>query len=464
MRRGGLRVERLAVRGAAGPILHDVSFAVEPGGTFILLGESGSGKSLVLHALMGTLPPGLQATGRAFWGETELLALPPRQRRQLWGREIGLLPQEPWLALDPSMRAVEQVAEVHRFQHGARPAAARRLARLGLAAFGLGGHGGHYPHQLSGGMCQRVALATARAGQAGLFLADEPTKGLDAARVDEVALGLQAAAADGQTSVVVTHDLALAARLGGEAAVLLEGRLLERGPVAQLVSTPSHDYTRALVGALPVNWPDRAPPPPPGPAVMAGRGLAKSFGGRRLFDGLDLGIAAGQIVAVTGPSGCGKSTLGNMLLGLARPDRGEVRRQPGIAAHRFQKLYQDPPSSFAPHLAVGRGFADLARLHGTAFSAVPPILARLGLAETLLQRPPGQLSGGELQRLSLARSLLLRPVFLFADEPSSRLDPLAQRTVMQLLAELAAEEDLAVLLVTHDEAIAAKMASIRLRL
>jgi peptide/nickel transport system ATP-binding protein len=462
--RGGLRVEGLAVHGPAGAILHSVSFEVAPGGTFTLLGESGSGKSLVLHALMGTLSPDLRASGRAFWNGTDLLGLPPRQRRQLWGRDICLLPQEPWLSLNPSMRAVDQVGEVYRHIHKAGATRARRLAQGALAAFGLSHFGRHYPHQMSGGMCQRVALATARAGEGGLFLADEPTKGLDATRVEEVAEGLRHAASQGQTTVVVTHDLALAARLGGEAAVLRDGLLLERGPVGRIVSAPSHAYTRALVEAQPVNWTTRRGAGTPGAAVVEAVGLGKGFGARRLFGGLDLAVPAGRIVAVTGPSGCGKSTLGNILLGLCRPDRGLVRRRPGVARHRFQKLYQDPPSSFAPELPVGQGFADLARLHEIPLSALSPVLVRLGLAEALLRRRPRQLSGGELQRLSLARSLFLRPVFLFADEPSSRLDPLAQERVMQLLAELVEEDGLAVLLVTHDEAIATRMAETRLRL
>ncbi|MFC4169682.1 ABC transporter ATP-binding protein [Teichococcus aestuarii] len=459
----GLRVERLAVRGAGGPIVQEVSFAVQPGGTFTLLGESGSGKSLVLHALMGTLPEELQASGRAFWGDTDLLALPQRQRRALWGRELCLLPQEPWLALDPSMRAVEQVSEVHRYVRRKGLGAARRLALAGLAAFGLDGASGRrYPHQLSGGMCQRVALATAQVGEGGLFLADEPTKGLDADRVEEVARGLQSASAQGQTTIVVTHDLALAERLGGEAAVLLEGRLLEQGPVSRILTAPSHDYTRALIGALPANWPDRPRASSGGSPVVVGRGLAKTYEERTLFAGLDLEVPAGEIVSVTGASGCGKSTLGNILLGLCRPDHGKVWHQPGVARHRFQKLYQDPPSSFAPHLPVGRGYTDLAKLHEISLGSLLPILDRLGLAGSLLERLPGQLSGGELQRLSLARSLFLRPLFLFADEPSSRLDPLAQQRVIQLLDELAEEKRLAVLLVTHDEAIAAKISNIRL--
>ena len=165
----------------------------------------------------------------------------------------------------------------------------------------------------------------------------------------------------------------------------------------------------------------------------------------------------GEIVAVTGPSGCGKTTFGDVLLGLLRPDAGVVRRLPGVAPWRFGKLYQDPPSAFAPHQTMRQALGDMAHRHGLASGRIAAMLERLRLASALLDRRPEALSGGELQRFALARVLALDPVFLFADEPTSRLDPVSQREVSALLGELARERGLAVLLVTHDAALASKL-------
>ncbi len=452
-----LLIEDLSVAGPQGRIIHGVSLSAAPGAPLTLIGETGSGKSLVAAAVMGTLPAGLSATGRVRLEETELLTLPPAARRGLWGRRIALLPQEPWLSLDPTMKAGPQVEEVLGLVRDEAPAAARRGATRLLAALGLGAQAtSRYPFQLSGGMAQRVAIAATQAAGATLLLADEPTKGLDEALRDELADTLRARAA-AATVLTITHDIALARALGGTVAVMLEGRVVESGPAAEVLDTPRHAYTRRLVAADPSRWPPADPAPPGAATVVSGRGLACGFRARRLFSDLHIDVRAGEIVAVSGPSGCGKTTLGNALLGLMRPAAGTVARSEA-APTRFQKLYQDPPAAFAPHATLRTALADLARRHDVPWARIAPLLARLRLSPALLDRLPGQISGGELQRFALARVLLLDPLFLFADEATSRLDPVTQQEVMELLRAQVTERGLGVLLVTHETALAKAVA------
>ena len=460
---GVLAIEDLRVSAPGGAeLVRGISLTVVPGVPLTILGETGSGKTLVAEAAMGTLAPELSAAGRITVAGVEAAAGNAAARRHLWGREIALLPQEPWLALDPTMRAARQVEEGYRLVRGLPPAEAASQAASDLLALGLEPAAGRaYPHQLSGGMAQRVAIAAARAGGAALLLADEPTKGLDADRRDAVAALLRGALDAGGTLLCITHDVALARALGGEALVMLGGEVVERGPAARVLAAPEHPYTRRLLAAEPTAWPDAAHPAP-GRTVLAAEGIGVTLGGRQVLSGVGLSVGAEEWVAVTGPSGCGKTTLGNALLGLRRIDAGRVQRAPGVAATRYQKLYQDPVATFAPRLSLRTALAEVAALHRVPWPRVAALLARLRVAEPLLDRRPDQVSGGELQRVALARALLPDPVFLFADEPTSRLDPVTQQETMAALRDASAERGCAVLLVTHDAAMAGKMADRRL--
>lgn len=445
-----LQADDILVRDGTTRLLAPVSLRLGPGEPLIVLGETGSGKSLLAQALMGTLAPGLCATGRVTLGRRVLDAGDPSGFRKLWGRGIAVLPQEPWLSLDPLMRARAQVEETHRLVRGLAPAEARARAEADLAALGLTGAGARYPHQLSGGMAQRVAIAAARAGGARIVVADEPTKGLDAARRDDVAdLLLSEMGRDGGL-LVITHDLSLAQRIGGRLMVLRRGEVVETGPTAQVFAAPKAAYTRELIAADPANWRPRQTPAPGGDPVVEAEALAVARGGRVLFRGVTFRLSPGEVFGVTGPSGCGKSSLGDAVLGLAPASGGRILRRAGLPATRFQKLYQDPVSAFARKRPLGQSIQDVARAAGAAPGQVAGLLDHLGLDAQLLRRPPDAVSGGELQRLSLLRILLWKPAFIFADEPTSRLDPITQARVITLLAETAGRDGAAIMLVSHD--------------
>lgn len=448
----------------AGRILVDVpALRLEPHRPLTVVGESGSGKSLLAHALMGTLASELEVSGRMGIGSQTFDLADRRGRRRLWGRELALLPQEPSSALDPTMRVRQQVAEGARNWGSDRPGA-MVVARDRLGGLGLQHAADAYPHTLSGGMAQRVAYAAATIGGARVLVVDEPSKGLDAASVDRLADLLLEHVAGGGLLLTITHDLRLARRLGGEGWIMREAAVVESGAVQELLEHPRTEYGKRLVAAEPSRWSRRWPTSPSGAAVVEGRGLTKSYGEQRLFSDLDLSVGSGERWALTGPSGAGKTTLGNVLLGLTRPDSGSLHRGPSATPGRLQKLYQDPALSFARRVPIGTSVHDVARRHGVPLAQVEALLDRVGLPGSLLQRRPGQVSGGELQRVALVRAMLTRPVLLLADEATSRLDLLTQRTTVEVLMEQMTQDGCALLLVTHDDDLAGALTEHRLEL
>ena len=458
-----LVVENLQVDGPDGPLVEPLSFHIAAGGVLCVLGETGAGKSLLAQAILGALPAGLAASGAVHLDGQRIDRLPPRSRARLWGRSLALLPQEPWRALDPTMQARPQVAEVYRLVGVCGPGESRARADQAFAALGLTGAERKVPAALSGGMAQRVAFAAATAGGAMVVMADEPTKGLDAALRDRVTALLRRVAETGGALLVVTHDVGVARALGGQTLVLRHGRIVEAGPSNTVLAAPRSNYARALIAADPGLWP-AAVAPAAGNAVLTAEDLGVARGGHVLFQGLGFSVSAGERLAVTGPSGAGKSSLVDVLSGTLAPTAGRVVRAPAVGRFGVQKLYQDPPAAFPARTTLGRTFRDLAALHRIGWAAITALLKRLGIGVALLDRRPNEVSGGELQRLALARVLAVRPAVILADEPTSRLDPVTQHQVMDILGDVARHADMAVVLVTHSEQIADRWAHRRLRI
>jgi peptide/nickel transport system ATP-binding protein len=312
-------------------------------------------------------------------------------------------------------------------------------------------------------MAQRAVAAMTLAGGAPVLMVDEPTKGLDGHWRDRTVALFKDVLRGGGCLLTITHDLRVAQALGGQVIVLREGDVVECGHIDAVMALPQHPFTRQLMAADPARW-LRVPAPPAGDRVVQARGIAKSFGTQPLFQALDLEISQGERITVQGPSGTGKSTLGNILLGLIAPDTGVVQRNPRLHPQALQKLYQDPVTSFAPHTSLADTLRDAARLHGCNWKSVQQRLEQLRVPESLLERRPEQVSGGELQRIALARVLLAKPALLFADEPTSRLDPITQQEAMQILLSAMDETGAALMLVTHDEHLSAAVGTRQLHL
>ena len=429
---------------------------LEPGRATTAVGESGSGKSLLASALMGTLPASLDVRGRVRLAGGEHDLADRAGRRSLWGRELALLPQEPVLALDPTMRVLDQVAEGAPGFRRDRRSASARAHRL-LADVDLAGSSTAYPHELSGGMAQRVAFAAATIGGARLLVADEPTTGLDHVARNRLAELLRRHVEGGGLLLTITHDLDLARALGGRTLVMRDAEVVEAGATAEVLATPDHDYTRRLLAAEPARWqgPWLRPGQPAGEVLVSADRVSKSFGGHRVLDEVSLEVRAGERWSLTGPSGSGKTTLGRVLLGLTAPDSGTVDRSGRLGRTGAQRLYQDPTTAFPARVPLRTALGDVLRRHAVAETVLDQVLGDLGLDPALLDRRPGEVSGGELQRVAIARAVLVDPVLLFADEPTSRLDLVTQEVTLRCLLRAVDRLQCALLLVTHDEALAA---------
>jgi len=305
-------------------------------------------------------------------------------------------------------------------------------------------------------MAQRLAITVATAAGANLILADEPTKGLDVTRRDDIVRLLQARA-EGGSLLTITHDVAIARQLAGRLMVIKGGTLVEEGDAQQILNQPKDDYTKALIAAEPKQWPKPRLAEVGNTLVLEADKLAIERGGRTLFKDISFSVHQGEVVGVVGDSGCGKSSLGDALLGLLPLQQGHLNRLSSASKpYQWLKLYQDPPSAFTSSVSLQQLLDDLVQLHHLDQSRIAPLMARLSLPEGILERNCLSVSGGELQRFAILRALLLDPVFLFADEPTSRLDPITAQEVTQLLVELARETGCAVLLVSHDPDLVSK--------
>ncbi|MFZ7087480.1 dipeptide ABC transporter ATP-binding protein [Curtobacterium sp. RRHDQ10] len=483
------------------PAVRGVSLHVRPGETLALVGESGSGKSTIALAAMGLLSPNAVPSGRASIDGTDVVAASEQTLAGLRGRTVSMVFQEPATALDPLTRIGAQIAEVirnHR-QVSARTAAAEAvdlLRRVGIPDPAQ--RASAFPFQLSGGQRQRVVIAMAIANEPRLLIADEPTTALDVTVQAEILELLRRLAVDTGTGVLlVTHNMGVVADFADRVAVMLQGEIVETGPVEEVLLRPRHAYTQRLLAAVPrldVAVPGAVPPAPqvtdrvgadasdgrPGETpVVDLRGVGVTFGrGRRAVHALadvDIAVHAGETVGLVGESGSGKSTAARVALGLIAPTTGtaslfgqDLRRTRGRARRTLQAgigvVLQDPVASLDARMNVGECIAEPLRVHrrgiGTAEreQRIAEVLDAVRLPRNLAGRAPRELSGGQRQRVSLARALVLEPRLLVADEPTSALDVSVQETVLEVIAELQDDLGFACLFVSHDLAVVQQFA------
>ncbi len=443
-----IAIEHLSIYAQDTIIVEDLSLNLEQGETLTILGETGAGKSLLAQAIMGDLPPALKVTGNVLVNGVDMLRANRRECEQLWGRDIVMLPQEPWHSLSPMMKIRQQVAEVFRFTLGNGAREAQKSAKTQLDNLALKDDSDKVPSQLSGGMAQRVAFACASVTNAPLFLADEPTKGLDAGRKHHIIEQLKQKANDG-TLLTITHDVSVAEALGGKCMVLKNGKLVETGDTRKILSSPSSNYTKTLIASAPQHWTATTKKTHRFAPLVSVNDLTIMRGNRTLFTGLSFSLGEGEIVGLCGDSGSGKTSLGDALLGLL-PYQGNIAFH--TLLHRYQtlKLYQDPPSSFADHTTLKSLIDDVIKLHKVSKKRADLLSSQLGLNQRLFERSASEVSGGELQRIALLRALLLKPKLLIADEPTSRLDPITSKAITHLLVDQCKEENCTVLFISHD--------------
>ena len=492
-----LDVKDLHVAFGGKAVVHGITFQLAPGEKVALVGESGSGKTVTALSLLRLLTEA-QVGGSVRFASSEgtkdLLGLPERELRGIRGRDIAMIFQEPMTALNPLYTIGDQIAEVLQLKLGlARGEALRRAIEL-LADTGIPEperRASAYPHQLSGGQRQRAMIAMALACQPKLLLADEPTTALDVALRGQILDLLDSLQEKhGMAVLMITHDLNLVRRFASRVIVMESGRIVEQGLVAQVFASPQHPYTRSLINSRPVRDVQEVLPPPEARPMLQAQRLRVAYpvpipGLRGWFrkgefvavQGADFTVLPGRTLGVIGESGSGKSTLALAALGLL-PCGGELRvdgqawsrQQTRNRALRrvVQVVFQDPFSSLSPRLTVEEIVGEGLSIHMPRLSKeermikVEKALDEVGLSEAqfpdLLQRYPHEFSGGQRQRLAIARALIVEPQLIVLDEPTSALDVTIQKQVLQLLQRLQRERSLSYLLITHDVDVIRAMA------
>ena len=453
----------------------DISLDVRRGEVLALVGESGSGKTTTGHAILGLLP----GNGEVLGGEIQhdgrdLTTLGARELRAVRGKQISLIPQDPGVSLDPVRRIGPQIADVLELhteldRQSRRQRVYELLEKVGFSD--VERRYRQYPHELSGGMRQRVLIAIAIACEPDLIIADEPTSGLDVtvqARVLELLDELRDQT--GTAIVFVTHDLGVAADRSDRIAVMQHGKLVESGDTAAVIGRPAEPYTQRLLASVPSRSArvERRPVAADAEIAIDVRNLTKVFqlpGGAEPFravDDVSFTVAAGSTLAIVGESGSGKSTTARLLTRLVEPTSGEIRllgteiaglSQRAFREHRreIQIVYQNPYASFDPRFTVYdvieeplRAFKIVSR------ERVVEALEGAALPASYLDRKPAELSGGQRQRVAIARALVLEPKVVVLDEPISALDVSVQAQILALLADLQQRLGLTYVFISHD--------------
>jgi peptide/nickel transport system ATP-binding protein len=468
-----------------------VSLSLKPGEKLGLVGESGCGKSTLGRAAMRLLPASTHIEGRVSFAGRSIFEFTPEEIRRFRGEAVSLIFQDPMTRLDPVMTIGEHCIETlraHQPQLSRLQAKAKAIATLEAVSIPAS-RWSQYPHEFSGGMRQRVAIALALLLDPKLIVADEPTTSLDVTVSAQILQELTRLCRERQMALLlISHDLAMVGEYCDRIAVMYGGKVVETGTIQSVLTQPQHDYTRSLLQSalhLQAHKPmSAAAPTIPATPLLHLQNLKQHYtleqnfvarllsqGGDRTIKAVDditLDLYPGEILGLVGESGCGKSTLSRTILQLIRPTGGSVEflgqdltrlSRPALRQQRrqMQMVFQDPHACLNPMMTVGESIADPLLIHGLANPAnarrqVEQMLERVGLMPVAdyYRRYPGDLSGGQQQRVAIARALITRPKLLVCDEPVSMLDASVQAQVLELMLELKREFDLTYLFITHD--------------
>ncbi|MBR1134357.1 MULTISPECIES: ABC transporter ATP-binding protein [Bradyrhizobium] len=464
-----------------------VSFDLTAGKIVCVVGESGSGKSMCAHALLGLLPDTVKVdSGEIRFDGRDLLTVDEDGWRDLRGRRIAMVFQEPMTALNPLMRIGDQLMEVFEAHDLLTPRERRAKALALVREVGLPDPERiirAYPHQLSGGQRQRAMIAMALALEPAVLVADEPTTALDVttqAQILKLIRNLQAS--HNMAVMFITHDFGVVADIADQVVVLRHGRVVEEGTAAAVLGSPQHDYTKALLAAVPSFDPPPRQSREAAPRAVEVIGLDKTYltptgwfrpkRETRAAHAVHFAIHQGETLGLVGESGSGKSSVARLVMRLIEADRGTVRigdvdltalegRALRAQRHRIQMIFQDPFASLNPRRKVGRIIADGMVARGTpldtALKRAQELLAMVGLDAGATGRYPHEFSGGQRQRIGIARALALDPEIIVADEAVSALDVSVQAQVLRLLEDLKARLGLSMLFITHDLRVAAQI-------
>lgn len=470
----------------------DVSVALKAGECIGLVGESGCGKSTIGRTLLRLLPPESVVEGQLEFAGQSVLALSPQALRKFRGECIGLVFQDPMTRLNPLMTIKDHCLEtlkVHKPNLSAKEAKMQVLAALASVNI-PSERWAQYPHEFSGGMRQRVAIALTLLLEPKLIVADEPTTSLDVTVSAQILKELTRLCKERQMGLIlISHDLALVSEHCDRVAVMYQGKMVELGPAEQILQSPAHPYTQSLLKAA-LHLQTEAVADEPKPQTLDQSVLIKlenlqqhydlgsslisrllSKGAQtviRAVDNINLEIFAGETLGLVGESGCGKSTLSRTILRLVRPTGGRVifkdidlapLSQQEMRAYRreLQMIFQDPRACLNPMMKVGQSIAEPLLIHRLATAPeaeaqAKKLFERVGLspADDFYHRYPSDLSGGQLQRIAIARALITHPKLIICDEPVSMLDASIQAQVLDLMQDLKDEFDLTYLFITHD--------------